>query len=420
MHRRDGLRLEVALLTGGWDRPYTFGLTTALAKKGIKVDLIAGGDLSAADFPGATTLTVLNLKGTQKHGSGLAAKIVRAASYYGRLVRYAWSARPKIFHILWNNGFDTFDRVAMMLYYRMLGKRVVLTAHNVNAGRRDAKDTLLNRLTLKVQYALSDHIFVHTEKMKQELVADFWTRPQAVTVIPFGINNSVPDTALTPAQARARLGIAPGEKTLLFFGNIAPYKGLEYLVAAFRQVAVDGSDYRLIVAGRPKSGSSPYWEDVRAAIGDNPAGARMLLKTEYIPDEDTEVYFKAADVLALPYTAIFQSGVLFLAYSFGLPVLAADVGSLREDVVEGRTGFVFKPNDSVDLARAIETYFGSDLFADLHNRRDEIRKYANARHSWESIAELTRNVYCHTLQTSSRDVTVDSVGSSSSVQTDER
>ena len=46
-----------------------------------------------------------------------------------------------------------------------------------------------------------------------------------VTVIPFGINNSVPNTRLTPSEARERLGIRADERTILFFGNIAPYKG---------------------------------------------------------------------------------------------------------------------------------------------------------------------------------------------------
>ena len=89
-----------------------------------------------------------------------------------------------------------------MLYYRILGKRIVLTAHNVNAGRRDATDTWLNRLTLRMQYRLAHHIFVHTEKMKHELVGSF-RAVHGLTVIPFGINNAVPNTSLTPGDARS-------------------------------------------------------------------------------------------------------------------------------------------------------------------------------------------------------------------------
>jgi glycosyltransferase involved in cell wall biosynthesis len=121
------------------------------------------------------------------------------------------------------------------------------------------------------------------------------------------------------------------------------------------------------------------------------------LRVEFVPDEETEVYFKAADVLALPYTNIFQSGVLFLGYSFGLPVLAADVGSLREEVVEGTTGFVFAPQNAVALAKALETYFSSDLFQSLEERRPSIREYANARYSWDAVVERTESVYAAVL-----------------------
>jgi glycosyltransferase involved in cell wall biosynthesis len=105
------------------------------------------------------------------------------------------------------------------------------------------------------------------------------------------------------------------------------------------------------------------------------------------------LYFKAADVLIVPYIQIFQSGVPFLAYSFGLPVIATDVGSLREDIVEGRTGFVCRPQDSSDLANAILRYFESELFRDLENRRSDIQQYANERYSWEKVAAITTSVY---------------------------
>src|SRR5262249_19308088 len=120
---------------------------------------------------------------------------------------------------------------------------------------------------------------------------------------------------------------------------------------------------------------------------------RIVLRAEFIPDAETEIYFKAADVLVLPYKHIYQSGILFLAYSFGLPVLAADVGSLKDDIVEGQTGFVFRPEDPADLTKTIERYFASDLYADLDNRRQQIRDYATERHSWDVVGRMTMDVY---------------------------
>jgi glycosyltransferase involved in cell wall biosynthesis len=85
--------------------------------------------------------------------------------------------------------------------------------------------------------------------------------------------------------------------------------------------------------------------------------------------------------------------VLFLAYSFCLPVVATDVGSFRADIVQGRTGFLCKPCDSLDLTNALEQYFESDLFRNLGSRRREITDYARARNSWDTVGEITRTVY---------------------------
>lgn len=386
--------MNIALLTGGWDRPYAYGMGTALGNEGIHVDFIAGEDFTPEDFAATPTVRTLIFKPPLHEGAGRLARMLRVLAYYRRLVSYAWSAQPRIFHILWNNGYDTFDRVVLMTYYKLLRKRIILTAHNVNAGRRDANDTLLNRFTLRFQYRLCDHIFVHTEQMKRELVEGFRIAPASVTVVPFGINNSVPDTAMTQAEARERLGLAAGQKVVLFFGNIAPYKGLEYLVDAFLQVAPEDEQYRLIVAGQRKPRSDDeYWDRIVSDIGDDPCRRGILLKIQYIPDAEAEIYFKAADVLVLPYTHIFQSGVLFLGFSFGLPALVADVGSLKDEVVEGRNGFVFAPRDAADLARSLRRYFSSDLYRELAARRGCIREEAVRAHSWTTVAEMTRGVY---------------------------
>lgn len=390
--------IEVALLTGGQDWPYVSGLAKALVSKSINLDFIGSDELDLPEIHSLPRLRFLNLRGSTSPRAPFREKITRILRYYARLFRYAWAAKPRIFHIVWNNRFEHFDRTLLMLYYKLLGKKVVLTAHNVNAARRDANDSALNRLTLKIQYRLADHIFVHTEKMKRELLNDFGVRERAVTVIPFGINNSAPSTSLTSRRAKQRLGVTDRERTILFFGRIGPYKGLEFLVAAFHEIAARNPDYRLIIAGEPKAGSEQYLAEIQQAIERSAHRERITQRIEFIPDEETEVYFKAADVLALPYTDIFQSGVPFLAYRFGLPVIAADVGSFREDIAEGHTGFLCRPRDPASLATAIETYFESDLFRNLENRRQEIRDYANARHSWDVVGKTTRAVYDQLLE----------------------
>jgi glycosyltransferase involved in cell wall biosynthesis len=388
------VRVETGLLTGCQDRPYAFGLAMALVSKGIVLDIIGGDEIDSPELHTTPHLRFLNFRGSQKNQGNAAMKSWKLLDYYAKLMWYAARSKPRVLHILWNNKIEVFDRTILMLYYKAVGKKIALTAHNVNQERRDAKDSWLNRATLRIQYQLCDHIFVHTQKMKEELCLDFGVAEKAVTVIRHPVNDAFPDTELTPAGAKRRLGLGDDEKTILFFGRIRPYKGIEYLLDAFRLLPADErAKYRLIVAGEPKKGSEDYLRQIREAVQRDFKEGQVILRIQFIPDEEMELYLKGADVLVLPYKEIFQSGVLFLAYSFGLPVVATDVGSFREEIVEGSTGFLCQPGDPAELAKAIETYFNSDLFKNLGVRRQEVKDYAHANHSWHAVAELTCKAY---------------------------
>jgi glycosyltransferase involved in cell wall biosynthesis len=390
--------IYVSLLTGGQDRHYSFGLTKALVAKGVRVEVIGGEAVDSPELHTMPLVRFVNLRGNRRADASLARKVSRVLVYYAGLVRYALTARPKVFHVLWNNKFEYFDRTLLMLFYKLCGKKIAFTAHNVNKARRDEADSLLNRLTLRIQYGLVDHIFVHTEMMKDELRGDFGVSEKAITVLIHPLNVAVPESSLTPAVAKTQLGIRSDERTILFFGAIAPYKGLDFLVTAFQRLVAKDTRYRLIIAGRPKEGECEgYWADIQAAISRTIDLSRVIQDIKYVSDEKAELYFKAADVLALPYREIFQSGVLFLAYSYGLPIVAADVGSLRETIVEGKTGFLCRPRDPDDLRKALEEYFVSDLFKNLSEARERIREHARSRHSWAPVAQLTRDLYAQLL-----------------------
>src|SRR5262249_33799494 len=343
---------SVALIMGGGDKPNALGMAAALTSVGVIVDFIGSNDHVGHELLANPRVNFHNLRGDQSPQVRLVTKCLRVLNYYFRLICYAAKAKPVIFHILWNNRIEIFDRTLLMLYYKLLGKRLVLTAHNVDKSKRDGGQSFLNRFSLRWQYRLSDHIFVHTEKMNNELVTEFGVAKEKVSVIPFGINNTVPNTSLSTAEAKQKLGINKDERALLFFGNIAPYKGLDYLVAALIELSKEFSNYRLIIAGSIKD-CQTYWRAVEQSIILGNVGERIIRKIEYVPDEDTEIYFKAADVLVLPYTYIFQSGVLFLGYSFGLPVIASNTGSMQEDVIPGKTGFIHEAKNAVALAEVI-------------------------------------------------------------------
>ena len=130
--------LKVALLTGGVDRPYAFGLAMALAAQNVQVDVIGNDVVDSPEMHHTANIAFLNLWPARQAKPSILGKMSRTLRHYISLIRYATGARPRVFHILWNSKIQLFDRTLLMLYYRLLGKRVALTAHNVNQAKRDS------------------------------------------------------------------------------------------------------------------------------------------------------------------------------------------------------------------------------------------------------------------------------------------
>jgi D-inositol-3-phosphate glycosyltransferase len=383
--------MKATLLTGGGEKHYQLGLLSGLISNHLEVDFIGNDEMKEAEsYPG---VHYYNLRGDQNHYAAFRKKAWRILRYYLELVRYAAKSDSRLFHIQWLNKFVYFDRTVLNLYYKALGKKLIFTAHNLNAGERDEKDSLLNGWTLKFMYKIVDHVVVHTLKMKLELMDRYHISGDKISVIPHGLNTAVFESEMTSKEAKSKLGLKEGEKTLLYFGQIAAYKGLEHLISALAKLKAGGNRLRLVIAGRVRKGDEIYWANIKKAIKEYGVEKDIIEKLLFIPDEEIEIYFKAADVLILPYKSIFQSGVVFLSYRFGLPIIASDVGSLKEDIMEGITGYIFQPEDVEDLGQKIDQYFQSELFLNLEANRPKIMQWASERYSWNKIGEKTRRVY---------------------------
>jgi glycosyltransferase involved in cell wall biosynthesis len=391
--------VQALILTGGFDKPYAYGLATALAAHGVSLQVVGSDDVDCPEMHTTPGITFRNFLRSSQPGWSLWNRSWNVARYYARLLIFVVSSPIRIVHVLWNGKLAYFDRTILAVVFKAVGKRVAFTAHNINAKRRDGGDSWWNRWTLRVQYRLADSIFVHTAAMAQELTTDFAVPAQKITVIPFGINNSIPVWNPRSADCRRNLGIDATDRVILFFGSIRPYKGLHYLIEALELIAQGSPDrYRLLIAGAPHKEDRAYWSRLQAKIARSPIGPWVIERSEYIPDADIEQYFMAADLLALPYTHVYQSGVLFLGYSFGLPAVTSRAGSFEEEVIEHETGFVAETANARDLARAITQYFQSDLYRDLGARRARIKEFAQQRYSWDVVADRTVAVYKAILQ----------------------
>ncbi len=164
--------------------------------------------------------------------------------------------------------------------------------------------------------------------------------------------------------------------TLLFFGRITAYKGLDVLLEAFEQVRASRPGLRLVIAG--EGSLAPYRRQLRGLKG-------VEVINRWVAEEDIPGLFEQADMVVLPYTSASQSGVLAIAAAFGLPVVASRVGGLPEQVVDGQTGLLAEPDSAPALAAAIERLLDDPSFA---ARLGEALKHEfEDQRSWEKVAE---------------------------------
>lgn len=153
---------------------------------------------------------------------------------------------------------------------------------------------------------------------------------------------------LDRAKARDVLQIDAEKKTLLFFGLIRPYKGLDVLIKAFRELP---DDYQLLIAGEAYEKTDTY-----QALAE-PVAERVKWSDGFVPDNEMPVWFSAADAVVLPYREATQSGVTAAAFHFNKPVISSDVGALSESIDQGVTGMLVEPGSAAALKEAIQNWF---------------------------------------------------------------
>jgi glycosyltransferase involved in cell wall biosynthesis len=162
-------------------------------------------------------------------------------------------------------------------------------------------------------------------------------------------------TALPAVFAHSSNATRDG-RTILFFGIVRPYKGLEVLIEAL-PIVLGQVDCKLIIAGEFYEPLDHYLESVRR-LGLEPY---VEVNDRYVPNEEIPQLLDRADVLVLPYRDATQSGVLRMALSSGLPAVASNVGAFPDEIQDGVSGLLVEPGDPDSLARALINYFNRGL-----------------------------------------------------------
>ena len=223
------------------------------------------------------------------------------------------------------------------------GCKVIGILDNVIPHERHWFDTPLTRWFLKGL----DGAVTLCEEVSRDLLA---LRPDIPhTVLPHPIYTHF-GARIPRGEAERKLGLAPGRKTLLFFGLIREYKGLDILLQAFDLL---DESYQLVIAGEPYGSFDKY----RRLIDGGRAPADVHVFPDYIPDSEVKTYFSAADLTVLPYRSATQSGISSVSNHFEVPMMVTDVGGLKETVGERGTGIVCEEGTPACVAAAIRRYF---------------------------------------------------------------
>jgi glycosyltransferase involved in cell wall biosynthesis len=248
------------------------------------------------------------------------------------------------------------------------GTKVITILDNVIPHEQKFFDKALTTWFLKQ----NDGFIAMSEAVRDDLVS---LHPKAKSILkPHPLYNHFGDKVET-AKAREALGVAPNKKTILFFGLIRDYKGLDLLIDA---VSMLDDSYQLIIAGETYGSFDTYNEQIKKA--DHPE--RIKVFNRYISDKEVPLFFSAADVCALPYRSATQSGITSIAYHFELPLIATNTGGLKESIEKPDVGLMIPEISAPAIAETIQLFFNKDKSLFISNIQKE-----KTFLTWEHFAE---------------------------------
>ena len=184
--------------------------------------------------------------------------------------------------------------------------------------------------------------------------------------------------------AKLKLKLNPNTRYLLFFGFIRDYKGLDLLIQAFADSRLRNYPVKLLVAGEYYSSPEPYLTLIKECKLED----WIELRTDFIPDEEVNLYFSAADMVVQPYKSATQSGVTQIGYHFNKPMLVTNVGGLSEIIPNGVIGYVVEPEIG-PIADALVDFYENERMSGFESNMVEEKK----KFSWSNMVQTFISVY---------------------------
>jgi len=355
--------------------PYDRALAAALARAGAEVELLTSRFLYGS-VPEAGGYRVRECFYRRSASRGLEAPGRRAfklAEHIPDMLRFRRDADADVVHYQWLTvpGLD-----ATLL--PSLRPRV-MTAHYVLSPEPSRRQLAGARRA----FGAMDAVVAHSEHGARRLREQVGLDPGRIRVIHHGAFDyltRLPEEKPLPSELEGAEG-----PVILFFGLLRPYKGIDTLLQAFREVA--GAE--LWIVGNPRMDLTA----LRDLASEAPGRVRFL--TRFIEDAEIPAILRRADLIALPYRDAEHSGVLYAAFAFGKPLVLSAVGGFPEVAEQGAARLV-PPEDPAALAATL-----SELVADEAARTQLGKAAARAAassYSWDEAARQTLALYTELLE----------------------
>jgi glycosyltransferase involved in cell wall biosynthesis len=361
---------------------YDFGLAEGLVNSGADVTIYTYGN-------GNTTVSQeiqFEVRRFFKKIWGSELKVLRAVRFVLCLLHSLFDARQRQVELV---HYHFFHYTAMewlcISLARVLSFKIVVTTHDVESFSGKSSQNATSRILDK-----ADKIIAHNQVSRKELLSQTTVSKDKISVIPHGNYLKTIPMKPTPIEARKILNFVIGEPVLLFFGQIKEVKGLDVLLQSLPPVIAKFPTLKLLVAGKVWKDNFSKYDRI---IQENNLKNYVDLHIKYIPDEDVATYYRVADFVVLPYRKIYQSGVLLMAMSYGIPTIVSDLEGMLEIVVDGVNGFVFKEGDVANLSdKLIHALDNNEQAKQISKTGLETMRES---YDWYDIGKRTLDLYQH-------------------------
>ncbi|MBB6671728.1 glycosyltransferase family 4 protein [Cohnella nanjingensis] len=296
-------------------------------------------------------------------------RMKRGDSFHIHWPSYHYTGRNR-----WITGAKAAVFLSLLLILRARGLRIVWTVHNVWPHR--SGETRYDRRMRTWLCALCSHVIVMGPSVKDEVRHAFRVKERKIVCIPHGHYRDA--YASAGLDVRERHGIPADAYLFAFIGQVSPYKGIDQLLRSFGQI--QDARTHLLIAGRPSA-------DFDAAVLAD-AGDRVHLSLTFVQDDELADYIRCADAIVLPYKKITTSGSAILALSYATPVVAPDVGVLR-DYLTPDTALLYDPSDDGGLASAMaEMRAQPSRYSDIRRYEEKLREL-----DWTRVSAMMSGLY---------------------------